>query len=89
MTSGRVLTRYSLQPSRAAPPKSAAVRLRCLEHGAHGAVEHEDTGGKSVGKRLLALFETIHGDVLSLARSADLAWFMTTAPVLESKLQRG
>ncbi len=29
MTSGRVSTRFSLQPSRAAPPKSSAVRLRC------------------------------------------------------------
>src|ERR1700687_494388 len=28
-TSGRVLTRFSLQPSSAAPPKSAAERLRC------------------------------------------------------------
>src|SRR5271155_5466999 len=28
-TSGRVRTRFSLQPSRAAPPKSPAVRLRC------------------------------------------------------------
>ena len=28
-TSGRVRTRFSLQPSRAGPPKSAAERLRC------------------------------------------------------------
>src|SRR5712664_720663 len=28
-TSGRVRTRFSLQPSRKAPPKSSAVRLRC------------------------------------------------------------
>src|ERR1017187_407817 len=29
MTSGRVSTRFSLQPSRAGPPKSSAVRSRC------------------------------------------------------------
>src|SRR5712664_1138221 len=28
-TSGRVRTRFSLQPSSAAPPKSSAVRLHC------------------------------------------------------------
>ena len=42
MTSGRVTTRISLQPSSSGPPKSSAVRSRGLQVGAGGAVVDDD-----------------------------------------------
>ena len=53
MTSGRVLTRYSLQPS-SGTAEIGGREVARLQHGAHGSVEHEDTGGQGVGQRLPA-----------------------------------
>ena len=61
MTSGRDLTRYSGQSCNTAPPRSSAVRVPLLQHGAHGAVEDEDAGSEGVVERLLALGEGSHG----------------------------
>ena len=42
MTSGRVSTSISLQPSRSGPPKSSAVQVVALDVGAEGAVVDDD-----------------------------------------------
>ena len=35
-------------------------QLALLQHGAHGAIEDEDAGGKGVKQRLLALSKRVH-----------------------------
>ena len=66
MRSGRVSTRCSLQPSRAAPPKSSGPRSWAWTQVAEGAVEDEDPlggGGEEVRHRRTKGYRAIHADL--------------------------
>ena len=54
-TSGRVRTRFSLQPSSDGSAEIGRGEVALLQHGAHGAIEHQDTLLQNVGERPLAL----------------------------------
>ncbi len=59
-TSGRVITRFSLQPSRCGPPKSAAVRSGLLQHGAHRAIQDKDALTEKFAKGQALLYQVSH-----------------------------
>ena len=67
MTSGRVATRISLQPSRAGPPKSSAAEVAQLQVGAEGAVEHEHPIGERGEER-------VHGATSGQGPDSGAAW---------------
>ena len=43
-----------MQPSRAGAAEVVGGEMAILQHGAHGSIEHEDTGGKGVVESLAA-----------------------------------
>ena len=60
MTSGRVLYEIFVAAFERGPAEIRGGEMAGLEHGAHGAIEHENPAFQGIGQSLLPLFETVH-----------------------------